>query len=169
MMHLKVMKSIINLWLGCGLLCLKDDPGLFPDFILETQKKVSWMHLFYMFLTGLDRNWETVLAWEQSTSTVNMMGLTLWGAWNNTAQKRRQITWRAKAKSQMQSSWSHKKISWAILSTLLQSVSSVRQLFLSNPFKFWWPPCCLLSEHFFPWLLALLTSLTFNPTNQPPI
>ena len=109
MMHLKVMKSIINLWLGCGLLWLKDGPGLFPDFILETQKKMSWMHILCMFLTGLDWNWDTVLAWGYSAPTVNMRGLTLWGAWNNTAQKRRQMTWRAKAKSQMQSSWSHRR------------------------------------------------------------
>lgn len=72
MMHLKVMKSIINLWLGCGLLWLKDGPGLFPDFILETQKKMSWMHILCMFLTGLDWNWDTVLAWGYSAPTVNM-------------------------------------------------------------------------------------------------
>lgn len=38
MMHLKVMKSIINLWLGCGLLCLKDDPGLSRLYFRNTEE-----------------------------------------------------------------------------------------------------------------------------------
>lgn len=58
------------------------------------------------------------------------------------------------------------KTSWVILSTFLQSFSFVKQLFLKNQLKFWWSPCSLLSEHFFPSLLALLvTSVTSYISN----